>query len=146
MRGTWRVRLNCVYPTSSTPHMKLLCVVMGKKVAVHHDMICETQAWPSYTSKKKTTSMDYHHHDKVSIIKAWWGDIGMESEVGKCETRWSRVVCKLLCRQHRKVAKKSRANWFFWLAALGIEHTFVSLIIKTYLRFFESPLSKKVVL
>ena len=38
--------------------------------SVHHDMICETPAWPSYTSKKKTTSMDHHHHDKVSIIKA----------------------------------------------------------------------------
>ena len=42
--------------------------------------------------KKKTTSMDHHHHDKVSIIKAWWGDIGMKSEVGKCgKTRWPQV-------------------------------------------------------
>jgi len=51
--------------------MKLLCVVMGKKVAVHHDMVCETPAWAiAYLKKKKTTSMDHHHHDKVSIIKA----------------------------------------------------------------------------
>ena len=48
--------MNCVYPTSSTPYVKLLCVVTGKQIAEHHDMVCETHAWehgPSRTSKKK---------------------------------------------------------------------------------------------
>ena len=46
--------LNCVYPTSSTPYVKLLCGVTGKQIAEHHDMVCETPAWAiAYLKKKK---------------------------------------------------------------------------------------------
>ena len=61
--------MNCVYPTSSTPYVKLLCVVTGKQIAEHHDMVCETPAWAIAYLKKKTL-MGTDHHDDVSIIKA----------------------------------------------------------------------------
>ena len=48
------------------------------------------QHGPSVPQKKRIYRID--HHGEVSIIKAWWGDIGMESEVGKCgKTRWPQV-------------------------------------------------------
>ena len=47
--------LNCVYPTSSTPYEIAVCVVTGKQIAEHHDMICETPAWAIACFQKKVT-------------------------------------------------------------------------------------------
>ena len=67
MRGKYV--LNCVYPTSSTPYEIAVCVVTGKQIAEHHDIVCETPAWAiAYHKKKGHHRID--HHDEVSIIKA----------------------------------------------------------------------------
>ena len=51
--------MNCVYPTSSTPYEIAVCVVTGKQIAEHHDIVCETPAWAiAYLKKKNIDATD----------------------------------------------------------------------------------------
>ena len=65
------------YPTSSTPYVKLLCVVTGKQIAEHHDIVCETPAWAIAYLKKKnidaTTSRRCQHHQ--GMMRRYWHEI-----------------------------------------------------------------------
>ena len=68
--------MNCVYPTSSTPYEIAVCVVTGKQIAEHHDMICETPAWAIAYHKKKGHHRIDHHDEAASSrhdegILAW---------------------------------------------------------------------------
>jgi hypothetical protein len=74
------------------PRMKLLCVCCDGQTNSGAPWYRLWDPSMGHRVPQKKKHWCDGHHDDVSIIKAWWGDIGMKSKVGKCgETRWPQV-------------------------------------------------------